>query len=222
MHFPKIWFYWFALIALWRPGFPASAAELFFNQAFIETVPVTSWTEIRDQGIIKQRFDYSCGAAALATVLRHFYGLEVDEATIIDKIGLKDEFSFADLDRVIEEYALKAVAVALDFDHLQRMTFPAIVYLDFHGEGHFSVLRGISASSVWLGDPSWGNIHITPDRFRGMWETRDDAQAPGKILIALPHSRDLSSVDASFFGLTHAKRKKGYLQFIDPTRDWNQ
>ena len=45
---------------------------------------------------------------------------------------------------------------------------------------------------------------------------------PGKILIALPHSRDLSSVDASFFGLAHAKRKKGYLPFIDPTRDWNR
>ena len=193
-----------------------------FNQAFTETVPVTSWTEIRDQGIIKQRFDYSCGSAAVATVLHHFYRLEVDEATIIDKIGLKDEFSFADLARVMEEYALKAVAVALDFAHLQQMTMPAIVYLDFHGEGHFSVLRGISSSSVWLGDPAWGNIHMSPARFRGMWETRDDEQAPGKILIALPHSRDLSSVDASFFGLAHAGRKKGYLQFIDPTRDWNR
>lgn len=183
---------------------------------------MTSWTEIRDQGIIKQRFDYSCGAAAVATVLHHFYQLNVDEAIIIDKIGLKDEFSFADLARVMEEYALKAVAVALDFDHLQRMMMPAIVYLDFHGEGHFSVLRGIGASSVWLGDPSWGNIHMSPARFRGMWETRDDGHAPGKILIALPHSRDLSSVDASFFGLAHAKRKKGYLRFIDPTRDWNR
>ena len=200
----------------------ASAAEIFFNQAFTESVPVDSWTEIRDQGIIKQRFDYSCGSATVATVLRHFYRLEVDEVTIIDKIGLKDEFSFADLARVMEEYALKAVAVALDFGHLQRMTMPAIVYLDFHGQGHFSVLRGISSSSVWLGDPAWGNIHMSPDRFRGMWETRDDEQAPGKILIALPHSRDLSSVDASFFGLAHAKRKKGYLQFIDPTRDWNR
>ena len=169
---------------------------------------------------MKQRFDYSCGAVAVATVLHHFYRLEVDEATIIDKIGLKDEFSFADLARVMAEYALNAVA--LDFDHLQRMMVPAIVYLDFYGEGHFSVLRGISASSVWLGDPSWGNIHMSPARFRGMRETRDDGQAPGKILIALPHSRELSSVDASFFGLAHAKRKKGSLQFIDPTRDWNR
>ena len=222
MLFPRTCLYWLTpLVLLWL-AFPASAAEVFFNQAFMESVPVTSWTEIRDQGIIKQRFDYSCGSAAVATVLHHFYRLEVDEATIIDKIGLKDEFSFADLARVMEEYALKAVAVALDFDHLQRMTMPAIVYLDFHGQGHFSVLRGINSSSVWLGDPSWGNIHMSPDRFRGMWETRDDEQAPGEILIALPHSRDLSSVDASFFGLGHAKRKRGYLQVIDPTRDWNR
>ena len=63
---------------------------------------------------------------------------------------------------------------------------------------------------------------MSPARFRGMWETRDDGHAPGKILIALPHSRDLSLVDASFFGLAHAKRKKGYLRLIDPTRDWNR
>lgn len=222
MRFLRTWFYGVALTTLWLSGLPASGAEIFFNQAFTENVPVTSWTEIRDQGIIKQRFDYSCGAAAVATVLHHFYRFEVDEASIIDKIGLKDEFSFADLTRVMEEYALKTVAVALDFDHLQRMMLPGIVYLDFHGQGHFSVLRGISSSSVWLGDPSWGNIHMSPARFRGMWETRADEQAPGKILIALPPSRDLSSVDASFFGLAHAKRKKGYLQFIDPTRDWDR
>ena len=89
---------------------------------------------------MKQRFDYSCGAVAVATVLHHFYRLEVDEATIIDKIGLKDEFSFADLARVMAEYALKAVA--LDFDHLQRMMVPAIVYLDFYGEGIFRVYAG--------------------------------------------------------------------------------
>ena len=222
MLFPRMWLYWVAPFVLIWPGLPASGAELFFNQAFTESVPVTSWTAIRDQGIIKQRFDYSCGAAAVPTVLHHFYRLEVDEATIIDKIGLKDEFSFADLARVMEEYSLKAVAVALDFDHLQRIAMPAIVYPDFHGEGHFSVLRGISASSVWLGDPSWGNIHMSPDRFRGTWETRDDEQAPGKILIALPPSHDLSSVDASFFGLGRAKRRKGHLQFIDPTRDWDR
>ncbi len=49
----------------------------------------------------------------MATVLHHFYRLEVDEVTIIDKIGLKDEFSFADLARVMEEYALKAVEAGL-------------------------------------------------------------------------------------------------------------
>ncbi len=72
MLFPRTWLYWVAPFALIWPGLPASAAELFFNQAFTESVPVNSWTEIRDQGIIKQRFDYSCGSAAVATVLHRF------------------------------------------------------------------------------------------------------------------------------------------------------
>ena len=101
MFLSRVSLYWFTSLTLLWPGLPASGAELFFNQAFTESVHVTSRTEIRDQGIIKQRFDYSCGAAAVATVLHHFYRLEVDEATIIDKTGLKDEFSFADLARVM-------------------------------------------------------------------------------------------------------------------------
>ena len=32
-----------------------------------------SWRERRDHNVIKQRYDYSCGAAALATLLRYYF-----------------------------------------------------------------------------------------------------------------------------------------------------
>lgn len=69
MLFPRTWLYWVAFIALLWVGLPASVAEIPFNQAFTETVPVTSWTEIRDEGIIKQRFAYSCGPVPLTLAL---------------------------------------------------------------------------------------------------------------------------------------------------------
>ncbi|MCY2984287.1 MAG: peptidase C39, partial [Planctomycetota bacterium] len=36
--------------------------------------PVVSWTAIRDQNVVLQQKDFSCGAAALATVLRYYWG----------------------------------------------------------------------------------------------------------------------------------------------------
>ena len=35
---------------------------------------VKSWLELRQDRVILQNLDYSCGAAALATVLRHGFG----------------------------------------------------------------------------------------------------------------------------------------------------
>ncbi len=72
-------------------------------------VPLKSMKDLRDQRLVKQRFDYSCGAAALATVLRYGFGDEVTERDILtelfdllpeDEEGLrrKEGFSLLDLD----------------------------------------------------------------------------------------------------------------------------
>ncbi len=45
-----------------------------------------SWTGIRDKGIIKQKFDYSCGSGALATLMQLVFGEKVSEEEIIDLI----------------------------------------------------------------------------------------------------------------------------------------
>ena len=93
----------------------------------------------------------------MEAVLHHFYRLEVDEATIIDKIGLKNECSFADLARVMEEYSLKAVA--LNFDHLQRMMLPAIEH-SLQEDSHIF----------------YANIYIEKSRIVGREETETTSQ----------------------------------------------
>ena len=46
--------------------------------------PVQSIRERRFANIVQQKTDFSCGAAALATVLKQAYWLDVDEAHIIE------------------------------------------------------------------------------------------------------------------------------------------
>ena len=45
------------------------------TQKFVE-----SWQDLQTKHIVMQQRDYSCGAAALATVLRYGWGEDVDEA----------------------------------------------------------------------------------------------------------------------------------------------
>jgi predicted double-glycine peptidase len=38
---------------------------------------------LRDQNVVLQRFDYSCGAGALATLMRYYFGDAVSEEAIL-------------------------------------------------------------------------------------------------------------------------------------------
>ena len=50
--------------------------------------PAKSMKDLRDQNVVKQRFDFSCGAAALATLLHYGFGNSVTEAQVM--VGLFD------------------------------------------------------------------------------------------------------------------------------------
>ena len=69
---------------------------------------------------------------------------------------------------------------------LTTLQQPAVAFMRNGRWDHFAVIRGVSETHVWLGDPSWGNRVITRERFLAMWETRDDAVLKGKVLIVQP------------------------------------
>ena len=166
-------------------------------------VSVKTWKSIRDSKIEKQDEDYSCGSAATATILSSFYGLDVSEKDILDevvKIGDDGTASFSDLEQAVKKYGFKGVGLSVSFEKLTSIKIPAIVYLRYRGDDHFSVIRGISKSGiVWLGDPSWGNRKFSEHQFKNMWETRDDAKLKGKILLIIPQDKSTASLDKDFF-----------------------
>lgn len=164
------------------------------------TLKTKSFKELRDQNVVKQQLDYSCGPASVATILSHYYTHQTTEQEIILKLNQWSAASFADITRVLPEYGYKGVGIALNAEKLRKIKMPAIVYLRHNNQDHFSVLKGVNDDNVYLADPSWGNVRFRWSRFLSMWETREDEAQKGKILLIVPlNSANAAAPSDEFF-----------------------
>lgn len=139
-----------------------------------------SMVDFRDENLVRQQFDFSCGAAALATLLRFGLGERVTERQIVDDLfaGLaqddtatreKEGFSLFDLQKVAQRRGFKAEGFQLEPQYLAQLNGPVIVFLETMGYKHFAVLKGVRGDRVYLADPSRGNIRIPAYRFLEAW-----------------------------------------------------
>jgi predicted double-glycine peptidase len=164
---------------------------------------VKSWMEFKNENVIRQQFDYSCGAASLATTLRYFFNEKVTEKDILDFLfkerGLekkkefkKEDFalSFQDLKEYAEKKGYRAVGLALPIESLKELRVPAIVYVKLRNDEHFTVYKGMDDRFVFLADPSFGNIKFRIEKFIEMFYTRKDLKYPGKVLVLIPQSAE--------------------------------
>ena len=166
-------------------------------------IPVKSWKTLRDDRIVKQGLDYSCGAASLATLLNEFYGQSITEDALLKALDKGNgRASFEDMQRAMSQFGFKAAGFAATYEQLVKLRMPVIVYLKHRKDDHFSVLRGIDDTSVWLADPSLGNRTYSRTQFLAMWETRHDGQdnseLRGKFLAVLPAGPNIP-IQYSFF-----------------------
>jgi len=184
----------------------SQAGEVFVSTPSLKGyIPIKTWKDLRDERIVKQDLDYSCGAASVATIMNGFYGMRITERELLGVMEEDGAASFQDLAEVVRSYGLKGVGVALNFEQLRQLEVPAIAYLKYRDDDHFSVVRSVDVDgSVTLGDPSWGNRRFTKHQFLNMWETRPEEELKGKMLLLLPDGIDLSIIDRSFFGSSTA------------------
>lgn len=164
----------------------ANADLLLATPSAAGWLPVHSWKEARDERIVKQNLDYSCGAAALATILQSFYGMKTSEEDLLAAMGKEDAASFADMARALPGFGFKAIGVTLGFEQLQRLKIPVLLHLQHQKQDHFTVFRGSGNGLVWLADPSWGNRRLSAQRFLAMWEGAEGEAQGGRALLVLP------------------------------------
>ena len=141
-------------------------------------VPVTSMAERKFATVIKQQYDFSCGSAALATLLTHHYGRETSETDAFKamwEVGDHDRirelgFSLLEMKRYLENTGLKADGFVLTLDRIQEIGVPGIALIEVRGYKHFVVIKGITDEVVLIGDPSAGVISLPRGVFEQRWD----------------------------------------------------
>jgi len=144
------------------------------------SVPVFSMKEQRFQKTIHQQYDFSCGSAALATLLTHHYNFPVSEQEVFremfvrgDQAKIKKEgFSLLDIKNYLATRGFEADGYVAEVEKLSVAGIPAIALVKEQGYHHFVVVKGLRDGRVLIGDPSSGTRAIPKSQFTEMWANK--------------------------------------------------
>ena len=138
-----------------------------------------SLKELREAGVVIQKWDTSCGAAAMATVFTYDFNDPVSERQVAQgllrqteplKVRHRGGFSMLDMKRYARERGYQAYGFkGLSFDDLRYLEGP-IVPLRLKGYNHYVVFNGVTPDGeVLLADPAFGNRALSRERFQEAW-----------------------------------------------------
>lgn len=140
--------------------------------------PVRTLRDLRYRDMVRQQYDFSCGSAALASLLRFGYGVDVSEPDMIRRmlVGndpkdvVRNGFSMLDMKRYVETMpGFRAHGFRVGADALYRLQMPVIALLDLKGYKHFVVVKGASSGRVFIADPSLGHRVMNEQDFVKGW-----------------------------------------------------
>ena len=169
-----------ALLAAVAAAVPAAALDMPGVGGGSYAVPVRNLKAVRFAATVRQQYDFSCGSAALATLLSFHYGQPVGEQGVFaemyahgdqDKIR-RDGFSLLDMKRYLAAHGWRADGFEQPLDKLAEVGFPAIVLVSDHGYRHFVVVKGLRDGRVLLGDPAGGARAMPRAAFEAIWQSR--------------------------------------------------
>lgn len=170
------------LLALWTLPLPAAGGGQVWlpGVAGVSNVSVRTVQDKKFDSVVRQEYDFSCGSAALATLLTYHY----DEATTeqqtfrymyergdqsrISKLG----FSLLDMKRYLEDHGYQADGYEASLDTLAEAGIAAITLINYRGYQHFVVVKGLEQDRVLVGDPALGMRSFSRREFEDMWPTR--------------------------------------------------
>ena len=140
-------------------------------------VPVRSMAEQRFAGVIRQKYDFSCGSAALASLLRHQYRYDVGEEDAFRGMWARGDrqqirrlgFSLLDMKRWLASRGLSADGYKVPLDTIAATGVPGIALIAVRNYRHFVVVQGVSRNEVLLGDPSSGLVVQPRAQFERAW-----------------------------------------------------
>jgi uncharacterized protein len=139
---------------------------------------VRSLLELRQEKVVIQQWDVSCGAAALATILNYQHSDNVSEKIIAEamlrrtdplRVKFRGGFSLLDLKRFAESRGYTADGYSdVTIENLVEFG-PSIVPITLNGYDHFVVFRALVGNQVLISDPAFGKRILKLERFQEDW-----------------------------------------------------
>lgn len=163
------------------------------------SLPVTSLKAARYRTTVPQQYDYSCGSAAVATLLTFQYGQAVGEAEVFQHMYLRGDqarirregFSLLDMQAYLQARGYVADGFEVPLDRLLEEGLPAIVLLNDRGYRHFVVVKGMRHGRVLVGDPARGTRLLPRREFDRLWDNQVLFVVHNRrALAAFNHPRD--------------------------------
>ncbi|TVV44169.1 C39 family peptidase [Thalassolituus sp. C2-1] len=129
--------------------------------------------------VVRQAYDYSCGSAALTTLLDFYLGRNFQERQVMEgllrfgeteRIVQRRGFSLLDMKRLVTALGHPSGGFKAEAKDLLELDHPAIAPIEYAGFKHFVVIRAVYENRVYLADPALGNISFTLSRFLEIWD----------------------------------------------------
>ncbi|MYM67785.1 peptidase C39 [Pseudoduganella sp. FT55W] len=176
------------IIPLLLLALSAQAADLpALNGGGSYALHVTSVKEARFRSTVRQHFDFSCGSAAVATLLSYHYDTPVSEEAVFNAMYAhgdqpriqREGFSLLDMKRYLAQIGFSADGFMQPLNKLAEARLPAIVRVAENGYWHFVVIKGVDDERVLIGDPAGGTRAMRRDAFEAAW--------PDRLLFVIHH-----------------------------------
>ncbi len=168
-----------------------SLLQSFANAEFI----VQSYQEIKNQRVIRQSYEESCGASSLATLLNilnqsNFTELEILKTMSESKLNT-DMVSFTDLKAAVQKLGFKANSYSLDREILNQLVkIPMLVKIENDPRfPHFVVIINHKGNYLQIFDPNYGEYISSKKEFYSIWDR--DKKGGYALIVAL--KKDLKS-----------------------------
>ncbi len=159
----------------------ASPVNMHIGKTYF-TRDVKSILELRWNKLSRQGWDISCGAAALSTMLTYHNERPYSEMAITLSILKNSDpavvrerggFSLFDLKRFVNAVGLEGLGYGdMTLDDLDTFGIPAILPIRVKGLDHFVIFRKRIGNKVIIGDPAFGNVSFSANRFLKMWKSK--------------------------------------------------
>ncbi|EAM9431424.1 hypothetical protein G3G77_004876 [Salmonella enterica] len=155
---------------------------LITNISYAYNTNIKDWNRItKNNDIIKQTTDFSCGPASLSLILKKEKNIDVKEMDIISDILYRSEkgteiekidngFSLLDLKKSAERIGVKMKGVRYNDIEKEKIKTPSIILLEGKNYSHFVVLDYIDTKYATILDPEKGIYHFPLYKLKSIWK----------------------------------------------------